>query len=318
MYDALSVRPAVVALGGGHGLSATLTALRRVTDRLTAVVTVADDGGSSGRLRAEYPEMLPPGDLRMALVALSGDDARGHAWADILQSRFTGDGPLAGHAIGNLLLTGVWQASGDPVRGLELLARLLDCRGRVLPMSTVPLTIEADVVGDDEAYPDEMSVIRGQVQVALTKGMITHVRLIPPNPPASADALRAVEEADYVVLGPGSWFSSVIPHILVPDLAAAIAGAKGKRILTLNLEPFEETDGFTAARHIELLAEHAPLLRLDYVVADRQYAGHDRHIKQWVQNLGGELIIADVAMRDGSARHDPLRLGSVYSELMRL
>lgn len=308
--------PSVVALGGGHGLAASLTALRRVTDRLTAIVTVADDGGSSGRLRAAYPDMLPPGDLRMALAALCGDDPSGRQWADVLQSRFPGDSDLAGHAIGNLLLAGVWQRVGDSVDGLDMVAGLLNARGRVLPMATVPLEIEADVVGALSSLPDEVTVVRGQEKVALTDGQIQHVRLVPSGPAACPQALDAIRDADYVVLGPGSWFSSVIPHLLVPQQAEALAATSATKILTLNLEPFEETDGWSAARHIESLAEHAPTLRLDYVIAATGFGGHDRHIKRWVQSLGGELILADVAMRDGSPRHDPLRLASVYADLM--
>ena len=118
---------AVVAFGGGHGLHTSLTALRRITDRLTAVVTVADDGGSSGRLRREFG-CLPPGDLRMALAALCGDDQVGRRWASVLQSRFSGDGPLGGHAIGNLLIAGLWQQLDDPVAGLDMGGELLRTR----------------------------------------------------------------------------------------------------------------------------------------------------------------------------------------------
>ena len=125
--------PAVVAFGGGHGLSASLTALRTLTHRLTAVVTVADDGGSSGRLRDEFP-ILPPGDLRMALAALCGDDEVGRAWAEVLQSRFPGDGHLGGHSIGNLLIAGLWQLA-DPVAGLDMVGAMLHVEGRVLPMA---------------------------------------------------------------------------------------------------------------------------------------------------------------------------------------
>lgn len=156
--NTLSKLPKVVAFGGGHGLHASLSALRRVTDRLTAVVTVADDGGSSGRLRAELG-CLPPGDLRMALAALCGDDKTGRAWASVLQSRFGGDGPLAGHAIGNLLIAGLWQQLDDPVAGLDMVGDLLRTRGRVLPMSAVPLQIEADVLGLDPLAPDEICTL---------------------------------------------------------------------------------------------------------------------------------------------------------------
>lgn len=136
--------PSVVAIGGGHGLSATLSALRLMTDQITAVVTVADDGGSSGRLRDEL-SVLPPGDLRMALAALCDDSDWGRTWRDVLQHRFHTSGPLDQHALGNLLIVTLWELLGDPVAGLDWVGRLLGARGRVLPMTEVPLLIEADV-----------------------------------------------------------------------------------------------------------------------------------------------------------------------------
>jgi uncharacterized cofD-like protein len=308
--------PAVVAFGGGHGLSATLSALRRVTDRLTAVVTVADDGGSSGRLRAEL-NCLPPGDLRMALAALCGDDESGRTWAEVLQSRFPGDGSLGGHAIGNLLIVGLWERlGGDPEAGLDMVARLLGARGRVLPMSAVPLEIEADVIGLDPAAPDEVTSVRGQEQVAKTTAEVRAVRLYPVDPPASEQSVRAVRDADWLVLGPGSWFTSIIPHLLVPDLADAIIGTRARRMLTMNVQPDAETKGASAARHLELLADHAPNLRLDVVLADSRFAGDDPHLDAYARSLGADLVLADIAARDGSARHDPFRLASAYAEIM--
>lgn len=307
--------PLVTALGGGHGLSASLQALRRITDRLTAVVTVADDGGSSGRLREEL-DCLPPGDLRMALAALCGDDHEGRLWADILQSRFGGEGAMSGHAIGNLLIAGVWQQLGDPVAGLRLVGELLRVKGTVLPMSEVPLGIEADVLGLDPMSPDELCTLSGQATVAKTRAEVRAVRLVPPNPPACQAAVAAVMAADYVVLGPGSWFTSLIPHLLVPELTEAICATEGQRILTLNIAPADETDGFSASRHIELLAEHAPALHLDWVIADTRFATTDPHLKGFVENLGGRLVVVDVATRDGSPRHDPLRLASAFAQVM--
>ncbi|MGV8908918.1 MAG: gluconeogenesis factor YvcK family protein [Propionicimonas sp.] len=310
--------PAVVAFGGGHGLSANLTALRKLTHRLTAVVTVADDGGSSGRLRAEFP-ILPPGDLRMALAALCGDDEVGRAWAEVLQSRFPGDGPLGGHSIGNLLIAGLWQQFADPVAGLDMVAAMLHVEGRVLPMAAVPLVIEADVIGADTDSPDEVTRVVGQEAVALATGDIRGIRVFPANPPAVPAALEAIRAADYLVLGPGSWYSSVIPHLLVPELAAAIGAARAKRILTLNLAPTEdETPAYTAARHLEVLAEHAPTLRLDVVVADPSFAAGDHHLVAYVASLGARLIVAPVRMRDGTPRHDPHLLASVYAGIMGL
>ena len=270
--------PRVVALGGGHGLAASLKALRRVTNRLTAVVTVADDGGSSGRLRKEF-DILPPGDLRMALAALCGDDEEGRVWADVLQSRFGGSGPLAGHAIGNLLIAGLWERLHDPVAGLDMVGRLLDVQGRVLPMSSVPLDIEAEVIGMDPDHPDEAVQIRGQDRVARVPGRVVSVRLVPDSPPACPETLQAVENSDYLVFGPGSWFTSVIPHLLVPDLARAIIESPAQRILTLNLVPSDETEGYTAAEHIEALAAHAPQLRLEYVVCDPSFVENDPHVE---------------------------------------
>ncbi|MET1062579.1 MAG: 2-phospho-L-lactate transferase CofD family protein, partial [Aeromicrobium sp.] len=171
----------VVSLGGGHGLAASLSALRRLTTELTGVVTVADNGGSSGRLRAELGG-LPPGDLRMALAALCGDDEWGRTWAGILQHRFNGDGPLKDHAMGNLLIAAIWDQVDDHVAGLDLVAELLGAQGRVLPMATVPLDIEADV--RLWSAPDRLSVVRGQVEVASVDGQVVTVRLDPGDPPA--------------------------------------------------------------------------------------------------------------------------------------
>ena len=307
--------PKVVAFGGGHGLSASLTALRRVTDNLTAVVTVADDGGSSGQLRRELG-CLPPGDLRMALAALCSDDQEGRTWASVLQSRFTGSGALSGHAIGNLLIAGLWQQLDDPVAGLDMVADLLRTRGRVLPMSSIPLDIEADVIGLEDGTPDEVRTLKGQATIASSAGTVQAVRLIPERPPACKEAVEAVMEADSIVLGPGSWFTSVIPHLLVPDLAAAILATKAMRVLVLNIAPAAETDGFSASRHIELLSEHAPQLRLDVVIADDGFAGTDRNLESFAASLGARLVVADIGMRDGSPRHDTNRLASVFSEVL--
>ncbi|MDN5569912.1 MAG: uridine diphosphate-N-acetylglucosamine-binding protein YvcK [Propionibacteriaceae bacterium] len=307
--------PSVVALGGGHGLAASLQALRRVTAQLTAVVTVADDGGSSGRLRAEF-DILPPGDLRMALAALCGDHSEGRAWADVLQSRFAGTGPLGGHAIGNLLIAGVWQSLGDPVAGLDMVGRLLEVQGRVLPMAAVPLAIEADVLGLEAGHPDEVSLVVGQAEVALTRGTIRGVRLVPARPPACRETLEAVRVADVVVLGPGSWYTSVIPHLLVPDLADALVHTDAQRILTLNVAPAHETAGYSASAHLEVLADHAPGLRFDAIVCDPTFAAGDRHLQRYAEALGADLIIEPVRASDGSPRHDVNRLASVYADLV--
>ena len=309
--------PKVVAFGGGHGLSATLMALKRLTDHVTAVVTVADDGGSSGRLREEF-NCLPPGDLRMALAALTGDDSEGRLWADVLQSRFGGTGPLAGHAIGNLLIAALWQRDPDPVKGLDQVGRLLNAQGRVLPMSSLPLVISADVVGIDQDNPDEIARLTGQARIATTDGDVLQVWLEPENPPACGEAVESIMEADYLIFGPGSWFTSVVPHLLVPGLVSAILASKAKRICIMNLRPAYETNGFTPSRHIEVLAEHCPQLTLDTVIADPHFAAEDPHLRRMVESMRAQLLIADVAMRDGTARHDPFLLAATLAVVMEL
>jgi len=308
--------PRVVALGGGHGLSASLSALRRVTDELTAVVTVADDGGSSGRLRREFG-VLPPGDLRMALASLCGDDEWGRTWARVLQHRFQGEGDLHGHSVGNLLIVALWELLGEHVEGLDLVGRLLGAHGRVLPMAAVPLDIEAWVAGLDPADPHELTTVVGQVEVATTKGRVVTVQLRPSQPPAHPEVLKAIRDADWVVLGPGSWFTSVIPHLLVPELAAALLETSARRLVTVNLSTQEgETDGFTPQTHLEVLAAYAPDLTVDAVLADPSVIDDVKGLERLVGDLGGELMIADVASADGTARHDPARLAQAYAAVL--
>ncbi len=308
--------PAVVALGGGHGLSASLRALRRMTDRLTAVVTVADDGGSSGRLRAEL-SVLPPGDLRMALAALCGDDEWGQTWSRVLQHRFRGDGPLRGHAVGNLLMVALWEQLGDTVAGLDWMGRLLGAHGRVLPMACTPLQLVASVRGADPAAADEVTTVLGQVAAASTSGRVVGVALDPAAPVPCPEAIAAVHAADWVVLGPGSWFTSVIPHLLVPELAAALRSTPARTAVLLNLAPQRgETEGFSAEQHLEVLLQHAPGLILDLVVADPRAVLDPVALRAAVAQAGGRLVLADVGMPDGSPRHDPERLSAVLRNLL--
>ena len=309
--------PAVVALGGGHGLAASLAGLRRVTPRLTAVVTVADNGGSSGRLRAELG-VLPPGDLRQALAALCRDDEWGRTWARVLQHRFPRGGELHGHALGNLLIVTLWDLLGDLVGGLDWVGRLLGAEGRVLPMAAVPLDITAAVRGLDRREPDAVTEVRGQVQVATTAGEVTAVTLVPSGPPACPEAVAAVRAADWVVLGPGSWFTSVIPHLLVPELADALRRSAGRRLVTLNLaEQPGETAGLTPAAHLGVLAAHAPQMRVDVVLADDSASANDKgELEDAVQQLGASLVVAPLRRSDGTPRHDPRLLADAYAAVM--
>ena len=305
----------VVALGGGHGLATSLSALKILTDQVTAVVTVADDGGSSGRLRAEF-DVLPPGDLRMALAALCEDSSWGRTWRDVLQHRFGGEGPLAGHAMGNLLIVAIWEQLATTVDGLDLVGRLLNARGRVLPMASQPLQIEADILGHDPAYPDVTFTVRGQHVVASSPGRVEEIRLRPAQPRACPESIEAVLAADWVILGPGSWFTSVLPHVLVPDLCRALESTPGRRLLNLNLDiRTGETKGFRAVDHLESLARHAPDLRLDVVLADPGSLGDPTSVRAAARDLGAELVITPVSVMGARGQHDALRLAAAYRDV---
>ena len=313
---------AVVAFGGGHGLHATLRALRRLADdltvdELTAVVTVADNGGSSGRLRGEFG-VLPPGDLRMALAALCGDAEWGTTWADVLQHRFTGEGEMRGHVVGNLLIVGLWELLGDHVDALDHVGRLLGAKGRVLPMALTPMDITAEVRGLVPDDPDALVAVRGQVEVATTGGVITSIALDPPDPAACPEALAAVAEADWVVLGPGSWFTSVIPHLMVPAMRQALVEASARIVVVLNLaEQAGETGGFGPADHLAVLAEHAPELTIHTVLADRRVVGDDlAELQECADAFGATLVLDEVAADDGSPRHDPAKLAAAFARII--
>lgn len=314
-----------VALGGGHGLHASLSALRLITPEVTAVVTVADDGGSSGRLRRELG-LLPPGDLRKALAALAGSDDGSALWSAVFEHRFGGTGALAGHAIGNLVIAGLLEVLGDPVNALAEAARMLGVRGRVLPMCTQPLDIEADVVGLDDGQ-SAVRRIRGQVAVATTPGQVRRVRVHTagrPNtvPTACRVAVEAVRAADVVLLGPGSWFTSVLPHLLVPELHEALVATSAARVVVLNLVPQPgETEGFSPERHLHVLGEHAPGLRVDAVIADAGSVPVPERLLRAANALGAVTLLDAVASVEASDRHDPLALSAslrrAFAEVLR-
>ncbi len=308
--------PRVVALGGGHGLHASLTALRRVTGQVTAVVTVADDGGSSGRIRSEF-EVVPPGDLRMALAALCGDDDWGRTWEQLVQHRFGGAGELQGHAVGNLLIVGLWELLGDPVAALDLVGELLRCEGRVLPMTTQPLIIQAGVQGHDPRAPGEIIQIRGQVAVASSPGRIVQVGLDPADAPACPAAVEAVTSADWVVLGPGSWITSVVPHLLLPELRDALVARGDRLVVVLNVgHDDEEVSGFSLAEQLAALARFAPGLRAHTVLADVDTVLAVDELREVADSLQARLVLAPLAFGDGSSRHHPDKLAAAFDQVL--
>ena len=309
-----------VALGGGHGLRASLLALRLLTTDVTAVVTVADDGGSSGRIRRELG-ILPPGDLRMALTALAGESSRDAGWAELLQHRLGGNGALAGHPVGNLLLTGLIDQGVDPVTALDRVAALVGAVGRVLPMSPVPLDLVAEVEQSDPDDPVRVRTIRGQASIAATPGRVRTIRLLPADAPACPDAVAAVLDADVVILGPGSWFTSVIPHLLLRELGQALASTAATVVVTMNLVPqVGETEGFSPVELLRTLSDHAldyGGLPIDAVVADSNAVTDVPALVDFSAALGARLVLSEVAAHDALDRHDPTRLAAAYVQAFR-
>ncbi len=300
--------PLIVALGGGHGLYASLSALRRLSEDLTAIVTVADDGGSSGRLRDEL-HVPPPGDLRMALSALCEDTEWGHMWRDVLQYRFVTDGPLDGHALGNLLIAGLWNRTGDVVEGLDWVARLLRARGRVLPLAVEPLEINAlvDVEG-------ETVTVRGQVAVATAPGRISKLWLRPEAPRVPPETLAAIRGADLVALGPGSWYSSVLPHFLLAPVADELVAAGPRCVLSLNIAHLDdETEGTDRVDDVRALQTVAPDFVPAVVIVDEGHAddpGLAALVEDW-----GSILVVERLLQDGTLdRHDADRFAGAYEK----
>jgi uncharacterized cofD-like protein len=293
----------VVALGGGHGLAVTLTALRLVGVEPTAVVTVADDGGSSGRLRRDLG-MLAPGDLRKAMLALA--DPAAEAW-ELFAYRF-GRGDLAGHNLGNLVLAALTDLKGGFAEALAEASRLLRVHGQVLPATLVPVRLCGRVDGRQ---------VEGQVAIMTATGRVESVWLEPRRPAAVPAAVRAVRQADLVLLGPGSTFTSVVPNLLVPELAEALVEASERLVYICNLEAQPgETTGFAPESHLAAILDHCPGLRVATVLCQRpaDKAAAAREVRSFAE-LGATVVHADVAADDHPGRHDPARLATALKEL---
>ena len=304
----------IVAFGGGHGLAAMLSALRDISSEITAVVTVADNGGSSGQLRSEFG-VMPPGDLRMALSALCSDDEWGSSWAEALQHRFESSGPLNGHALGNLLLTALWNLNNDPVVGLDKVGELLRIVGRVLPMAAIPIEIEATLKPLSSGQSGR--VIRGQVEVAEAAGEVVSVRLIPESPPVLPEVLEAIENAEWITIGPGSWYSSVLPHLLVPQIRTALANSNAQIVVFLNLDARtvkDEASALSPEVQIEFLKTHAPEVNIDYLVADNSIK--TTGLEAIAQKYQAQLILSDLAHHPGSDQHDRFKVLSTLKKLI--
>ncbi len=284
--------PRVVAVGGGHGLAATLSAVCTYTDLVTAVVSVADDGGSSGRLRQSYG-ILAPGDLRKCLVAM-GDPTS--VWTAAFEHRFDA-GDLEGHTLGNLVIAGLAEATGDFLEALDQAALLVGSKGRVLPATTVPVVLKGEHEGGE---------IEGQVAVASTP-RIAKVSVVPPDPEVPAAALAAIGSADQVVLGPGSLYTSVLAVVAVPAIRAALSGTQAQKVYVCNLgQQIPETASYDVAAHVEALAAHD--VGVDMVVCDTTKIPLGRMSKPFVDRP---------LAQDGGRAHDPERLARVLENLIR-
>ncbi|MCL6423379.1 uridine diphosphate-N-acetylglucosamine-binding protein YvcK [Brachybacterium sp. JHP9] len=301
----------VVALGGGHGLASNLRSLRLLVEDITAVVTVADNGGSSGRIRGELP-VLPPGDLRMALAALCEQTEWGTIWHDVIQHRFATDGELSGHALGNLLIVAMWQIMDDPIAGLDQVGELLGARGRVLPMALEPLDIEATVRFEDGSS----RLVRGQAQVATAPGRVEEMRLIPEDPAVPAEVLEAIARADWVILGPGSWYTSVLPHLRVPQIAEALRTTSARCAVIMNLSSgAHEIAGMGSRDLLQAVIDQAPGVRIDALIADPTALPDALDLAEFAEGLGIQALLRQVSVGDGTPTHDPVRLAAAYRDV---
>jgi uncharacterized cofD-like protein len=291
--------PRVTALGGGHGLAVTLSAVRRYAAAVTAVVSVADNGGSSGRLR-EATGIPAPGDLRRCLGAL-GDPTS--VWTQAIEYRFSAEGELAGHALGNLLIAVLTELTGDFATALEHAARLLRVEGRVVPATTVPVDLVARIDGAD---------VVGQVSVARSSGHIERLSLSPPDAPAPAEAVEAVSTADQVILGPGSLYTSVLAASVGDELRAAIAGRSGGRVFVSNVRAVEpESGGYRAHEQLRVLLDHGVVV--DAMLYDP--ASGTPPVGDLGPSVDGVRCVAAPVSRPDGAEHDPTALSGALAAL---
>jgi uncharacterized cofD-like protein len=293
--------PRVVALGGGHGLATALRAIRRYAGSITAVVSIADDGGSSGRLRRDLG-VPPPGDIRRCLVALAGDDG---VWSTAFEHRFR-DGELDGHALGNLVLVGLTESLGSFPAALDEAGRLLETVGRVLPATVEPVVLKAELSGE---------TVQGQVAVANSRG-IRRVELVPADVAATPAAVEAILHADQVVYAPGSLYTSVLPVLCVTGLREPIAATSAQVVQVANLRPqVPETSGLDVADHLAAVLAHGA--RVDRFVYDTGggLPVDPARLQALEAEFGVRSVAAAVARPDGLV-HDHARLAQALCALL--
>ncbi|MBD2297894.1 MULTISPECIES: gluconeogenesis factor YvcK family protein [Nostocales] len=308
--------PKIVVIGGGTGLSTLLRGLKTYSANISAIVTVADDGGSSGRLRQEFG-VLPPGDIRNCLAALADEEK---LLTELFQYRFRAGDGLTGHSFGNLFLTAMSEITGDLERAVAASSKVLAVRGQVLPATLTDVRLWAELADGRR--------IEGESNIPKAGGKIVKIGCTPANPPALPAAIKAIKEADYIIIGPGSLYTSLIPNLLVPEIANAIASSKAPRIYICNImtQP-GETEGYTVADHIKAIDAACGQRRLfDAVMVHKKspspqslirYAQQNSHPvfldREDVSLLGRRVVLANVLYEDetGVVRHNPQKLAKV-------
>lgn len=307
--------PKIVALGGGTGLSSLLRGLKTYSANITAVVTVADDGGSSGRLRREIG-VLPPGDIRNCLAALADEEK---LLTELFQYRFKAGDGLTGHSFGNLFLTVMSEVTGDLERAIAASSKVLAVRGQVLPATLSDVSLWAELADGRR--------IDGESNITEAQGKIVRIGCTPANPPALPKALQAIAEADLIIIGPGSLYTSIIPNLLVPEITEAIANSQVPRLYVCNImtQP-GETDGFAVSDHIRKIDEVCGTRLFDVVVVQKtspsaksliRYAQENSHPvffdREAVLQLGRRALVANVMDEDeqGLVRHSSDRLARI-------
>jgi uncharacterized cofD-like protein len=304
----------VVTIGGGTGLSVLLTGLKSHTSNITAVVTVADDGGSSGRLRQEF-DILPPGDIRNCLVALADAPT---LMRDLFQFRFNTNSELSGHSFGNLFITVMTRLTGDFEKAIKETSNVLALRGKVIPSTLNNVVLVAE-------HKDGTTTV-GEDMIPRARRAIKKVSLNPLEPQATPDAIKAIEEAQVIVLGPGSLYTSIIPNLLIKEIAQAVANSSAIKVYVCNVmtQP-GETDGFSVSEHIRALISHSNPRILDYCVINtgeipqeilKRYAQEGSYLvvndRKKIEGMGYRVIEDDFAVIESSViRHDPERLARI-------
>ncbi len=307
--------PKIVVIGGGTGLSTLLRGLKTYSANITAIVTVADDGGSSGRLRQEFG-VLPPGDIRNCLAALADEEK---LLTELFQYRFKAGDGLTGHSFGNLFLTAMSDITGDLERAVAASSKVLAVRGQVLPATLSDVRLWAELADGRR--------IEGESSIPEAGGSIVKIGCIPANPPALPAAIKAINEADYIIIGPGSLYTSLIPNLLVPQIADAIAASLAPRIYVCNImtQP-GETQGYTVSDHIRAIDAACGRQLFDAVLVHKKspsahslirYAQQNSHPvfldREAVSDLGRRIVLANILFEDdiGCVRHNPQRLARV-------